>query len=148
MLKVEAHFCFPNFCFLLDRKSTRLNSSHLGISYAVFCLKKQSYGSASGLLVYYVFDGMICGGEDVMAVPLERRRHILFFNDPATTEISTLSLHDALPISEHLRPCLELCMDLKTYSRFVDLFHGNTDRKSTRLNSSHLGISYAVFCLK
>src|SRR5574337_350858 len=51
-----------------DRKSTRLNSSHHSISYAVFCLKKKKY--------YY-----------------------FFFNDTATTEIYTLSLHDALPIS-------------------------------------------------
>src|ERR1039458_335696 len=53
----------------VDRKSTRLNSSHLGISYAVFCLKKNT------------------------------RRSPVFPNDPATTEIYTLSLHDALPIS-------------------------------------------------
>src|SRR2546430_2631217 len=51
-----------------DRKSTRLNSSHSQISYAVFCLKKKQ------LLIFF------------------------FFNDTATTEIYTLSLHDALPI--------------------------------------------------
>src|SRR5574344_2212427 len=63
-----------------------------------------------------------------------------FFNDTATTEIYTLSLHDALPICypQHLKerilsPTGHLC---------------NTDRKSTRLNSSHQIISYAVFCLK
>src|SRR5215216_7162272 len=63
-----------------------------------------------------------------------------FFNDTATTEIYTLSLHDALPISRAWprarrayvpRPCA--C---------------SRDRKSTRLNSSHQIISYAVFCLK
>src|SRR5256885_3686128 len=68
-----------------------------------------------------------------------------FFNDTATTEIYTLSLHDALPIlsrrgadwSRHRRS------DPKR------LRTGRlTDRKSTRLNSSHLVISYAVFCLK
>src|SRR5256885_10857733 len=70
-----------------------------------------------------------------------------FFNDTATTEIYTLSLHDALPISSGdgaavQRPAL------------VDLPAGSCtgatreDRKSTRLNSSHLVISYAVFCLK
>src|SRR5215475_15790086 len=63
-----------------------------------------------------------------------------FFNDTATTEIYTLSLHDALPI------CLdfgERChMD---YRKPVDF---EADRKSTRLNSSHVKISYAVFCLK
>src|SRR3989337_223497 len=55
-----------------------------------------------------------------------------FFNDTATTEIYTLSLHDALPRSEERR-----------VGKSVDL-----DRKSTRLNSSHGSISYAVFCLK
>src|SRR6266542_6011759 len=61
-----------------------------------------------------------------------------FFNDTATTEIYTLSLHDALPIS----PCFwprRHCGCLPMARR---------DRKSTRLNSSHGSISYAVFCLK
>src|SRR2546427_537908 len=58
-----------------DRKSTRLNSSHSQISYAVFCLKKKKKRTYS-LLSFAFF----------------------FFNDPATTEISTLPLHDALPI--------------------------------------------------
>src|ERR671918_2065602 len=65
-----------------------------------------------------------------------------FFNDTATTEIYTLSLHDALPISSArtagVAPARRTC-------RRVWL---PTDRKSTRLNSSHLVISYAVFCLK
>src|SRR5574341_291344 len=56
---------------LLDRKSTRLNSSHQLISYAVFCLKKK-----------------------------KKKKYFFFFNDTATTEIYTLSLHDALPISD------------------------------------------------
>src|SRR5471030_3453834 len=67
-----------------------------------------------------------------------------FFNDTATTEIYTLSLHDALPI----------CKRLVRHRRFPGGKHDVTndrnrcrDRKSTRLNSSHLGISYAVFCL-
>src|SRR5579864_9744335 len=62
-----------------------------------------------------------------------------FFNDTATTEIYTLSLHDALPISTHrrTRPC---CLGLQRCC--------GRDRKSTRLNSSHMSISYAVFCLK
>src|SRR5947209_16962081 len=76
---------------------------------------------------------------------------ILFFNVTATTEIYTLSLHDALPISR--RP-LQLAPGLgrvglervhlrRPYEAWI---HG--DRKSTRLNSSHANISYAVFCLK
>src|SRR5471030_3357283 len=68
--------------------------------------------------------------------------YFFFFNDTATTEIYTLSLHDALPIST--LTCLP-------FTRFVSQKLGEPterDRKSTRLNSSHLGISYAVFCLK
>src|SRR5256885_7590896 len=81
-----------------------------------------------------------------------------FFNDTATTEIYTLSLHDALPIfadnfgfwpyDKHL-PCgrrpqkaLTICLQGRRGR------NTGRDRKSTRLNSSHLVISYAVFCLK
>src|SRR2546429_3753961 len=70
-----------------------------------------------------------------------------FFNDTATTEIYTLSLHDALPICDAIFTRLCQAMDradLATDPRFAD----NADRKSTRLNSSHGYISYAVFCLK
>src|SRR5260221_2807536 len=70
-----------------------------------------------------------------------------FFNDTATTEIYTLSLHDALPI------CAVPAG--RRGRRAVRLAHGplqcqphHRDRKSTRLNSSHTVISYAVFCLK
>src|SRR5256885_11938764 len=66
-----------------------------------------------------------------------------FFNDTATTEIYTLSLHDALPIS--LREEFELPAP-GTWPA-SDQYEVR-DRKSTRLNSSHLVISYAVFCLK
>src|SRR2546430_10660102 len=89
-----------------------------------------------------------------------------FFNDTATTEIYTLSLHDALPIWR--RPdyaAAVLGADLRgRRARHHDsrhdplhgrggilrshLHHGRRDRKSTRLNSSHSQISYAVFCLK
>src|SRR2546426_2568131 len=87
-------------------------------------------------------------------------RVLFFFNDTATTEIYTLSLHDALPIfhewitvdspkpppivlNKHcpLCPFQHMC---QTQAEQED----NLDRKSTRLNSSHLVISYAVFCLK
>src|SRR5258708_27291336 len=67
-----------------------------------------------------------------------------FFNDTATTEIYTLSLHDALPISS--RPPVSILTDDSPSTS-----HATTprrDRKSTRLNSSHQIISYAVFCLK
>src|SRR2546422_1692965 len=79
---------------------------------------------------------------------------VFFFNDTATTEIYTLSLHDALPI---LAPnwfrlkgdCFWLAA-LKKFRASRDWWRRNSkaDRKSTRLNSSHGYISYAVFCLK
>src|SRR5215467_15815990 len=71
-----------------------------------------------------------------------------FFNDTATTEIYTLSLHDALPIW-HMPPGLAPPRWSPTRSREKWRRRGSAgDRKSTRLNSSHLVISYAVFCLK
>src|SRR2546426_11736824 len=82
-----------------------------------------------------------------------------FFNDTATTEIYTLSLHDALPISRlfsgRVRDVTEFLADIgwnrdfgamRVRATYQDPCH--QDRKSTRLNSSHLVISYAVFCLK
>src|SRR5258708_31838737 len=72
-----------------------------------------------------------------------------FFNDTATTEIYTLSLHDALPISRdpyadpHDHKGKSLVADLRAFEKLP-----RQDRKSTRLNSSHQIISYAVFCLK
>src|SRR2546426_8538611 len=83
-----------------------------------------------------------------------------FFNDTATTEIYTLSLHDALPILREARrianrpavavPVRLLAVDVgvgaETDAR--QAVARREDRKSTRLNSSHLVISYAVFCLK
>src|SRR5256885_16254226 len=68
-----------------------------------------------------------------------------FFNDTATTEIYTLSLHDALPIL--LPPVLSWGRVLN-HPRSGSSCSLTGDRKSTRLNSSHLVISYAVFCLK
>src|SRR3989442_15535374 len=79
-----------------------------------------------------------------------------FFNDTATTEIYTLSLHDALPISAKHPPAafprtrrypggaVGRIEDSAVIRRAVRC----RDRKSTRLNSSHVRISYAVFCLK
>src|SRR2546429_7355261 len=77
-----------------------------------------------------------------------------FFNDTATTEIYTLSLHDALPISEHPQPESTSCelAASRLQSIGTAILRGckmpSQDRKSTRLNSSHGYISYAVFCLK
>src|SRR5437879_11084016 len=71
----------------------------------------------------------------------------LFFMPPPSSEIYTLSLHDALPISRRGRP------QRRTARRHLDPDgpapqQRDQDRKSTRLNSSHRCISYAVFCLK
>src|SRR3990170_7326458 len=73
-----------------------------------------------------------------------------FFNDTATTEIYTLSLHDALPISDR-RPSGRGDRPPAGSGRPVSTGRARSvgvDRKSTRLNSSHQIISYAVFCLK
>src|SRR3712207_8482158 len=96
--------------------------------------------------------------------------YLFFFNDTATTKISTLPLHDALPISrpEAAAPPPRLeqpeeLVDGSSPGRVVPLedlvdedpealvqrrLLRDPDRKSTRLNSSHANISYAVFCLK
>src|SRR6266571_888155 len=97
-----------------DRKSTRLNSSHMSISYAVFCLKKKNRRRTcaaetiaacsdvapteiGGVRVPVVF---LLGQQSPMTVSqgVQTARLLFFFNDTATTEIYTLSLHDALPI--------------------------------------------------
>src|SRR3712207_8203039 len=91
-------------------------------------------------------------------------RFFFFFNDTATTEIYTLSLHDALPIL--VRAALDAegfeSVPVVSYAaKYASAFYGpfrevahsapafgdRRDRKSTRLNSSHANISYAVFCL-
>src|SRR2546422_5948327 len=75
-----------------------------------------------------------------------------FFNDTATTEIYTLSLHDALPISSRASRAESAAWVVPpfevTRSRSTSGASSDADRKSTRLNSSHGYISYAVFCLK
>src|SRR5256885_7329374 len=83
-----------------------------------------------------------------------------FFNDTATTEIYTLSLHDALPISRSTGESRQGQQQPSTRCDQPDSADSGQvlgaaenltrigDRKSTRLNSSHLVISYAVFCLK
>src|SRR2546430_13556793 len=69
-----------------------------------------------------------------------------FFNDPAPTEIYTLPLHDALPISRYEYANLGFGLLGVALARRSGKSY--EDRKSTRLNSSHSQISYAVFCLK
>src|SRR5205807_10319198 len=104
---------------------------------------------------------------DTPTLPALLLLSLFFFNDPATTEIYTLSLHDALPISaledelgahaqrdQGIEPATDAAVQHHRHlvaDRFVDRrqhLQGRRDRKSTRLNSSHLVISYAVFCLK
>src|SRR6266704_2511865 len=93
-----------------DRKSTRLNSSHVSISYAVFCLKKKIHasggsemidtavhGAGPGVRVLAVTVLTSLGDAALDAVGLVGPPDF-FLNDTATTEIYTLSLHDALPI--------------------------------------------------
>src|SRR3954462_9264091 len=97
----------------LDRKSTRLNSSHTIISYAVFCLKKnqkknkRDYQNHAG---FTLSDKAVASTTPMRALQSRRVEppsasatqvaipSCFFFNDTATTEIYTLSLHDALPI--------------------------------------------------
>src|SRR5438445_2674019 len=72
-----------------------------------------------------------------------------FFRARPTTEIYTLSLHDALPISAFYRRTSSVDSLVKMPPLARNLVDTNAlDRKSTRLNSSHANISYAVFCLK
>src|ERR1035438_10245382 len=97
----------------VERKSTRLNSSHLGISYAVFCLKKKHrrtlhpprshppHGQPLGRAPAFPTRRSSDRGRHQPDGPRLRRvdpQIRFFFNDTATTEIYTLSLHDALPI--------------------------------------------------
>src|ERR1039458_5494851 len=96
-----------------DRKSTRLNSSHLGISYAVFCLKKKKTecSATSGRVLAtsispatqrtrprYSWTASSCTCRQISSPSSSTLALLFFFNDTATTEIYTLSLHDALPI--------------------------------------------------
>src|SRR3712207_8040619 len=89
--------------------------------------------------------------------------YLFFFNDTATTEIYTLSLHDALPIliiRGYTMKRLDILIPHERLDDVNELLHKHKvggmsfyeikgrDRKSTRLNSSHANISYAVFCLK
>src|SRR6266576_1188661 len=132
-----------------DRKSTRLNSSHVENSYAVFCLKKKRVGEepeggeqsengegGGGT------DDRGAGGDD------HRVAELFFFNETATTEPYTLSLHDALPIYVAPHGKLGILLAQPGQLRPLILAQRAVDRKSTRLNSSHVEISYAVFCLK
>src|SRR3954467_8645838 len=147
---------------VLDRKSTRLNSSHTIISYAVFCLKKkisllltlpppsptppchQSPATSPRASVQLGATSSSAGGHGTQG---GRYGCFFFFNKTATPEIYTLSLHGALPIW-----FLPHKTDKGTFGNTWPVVLAENeealDRKSTRLHSSHTIISYAVFCLK
>src|SRR5690349_24767417 len=91
--------------------------------------------------------------------PILRSLHLFSFTHTATTEIYTLSLHDALPILGYYSTFDMISSDIDNAVEVLNSILENTggapffepdgrDRKSTRLNSSHVEISYAVFCLK
>src|SRR6266511_1849676 len=80
-----------------DRKSTRLNSSHVKISYAVFCLKKKKKELNDPALREREAARLLHSARG-FRLRCQWHRQLFFFNDTATTEIYTLSLHDALPI--------------------------------------------------
>src|SRR5476649_2358182 len=137
-----------------DRKSTRLNSSHTVRSYAVFCLKKKNSAiSPSGSecsprirawKARTMWNQRPCWRCSMRFARPDMRSFLFVFNDTATTEIYTLSLHDALPI---LIACASLSVSTDIRCSYQPMASAS-DRKSTRLNSSHTVISYAVFCLQ
>src|SRR5471030_2238918 len=138
-----------------DRKSTRLNSSHLGISYAVFCLKKKNRPvRASGGRSHSSTRSSVCrgpaglcldcssGGRSRVAPrPTARFFFFLMIRRPPRSTLfpyTTLFRSSCATLGAHA-----LGSFCRRRAELLVL-----DRKSTRLNSSHLGISYAVFCLK
>src|SRR5215467_10879589 len=131
-----------------DRKSTRLNSSHLVISYAVFCLKTKRHCDRPWCSRKHSWCAASAAQTPHRCSSPAGRGRAFFFNDTATTEIYTLSLHDALPISPP-HPG-RIAFDSVTlpdgatrqHATTVSAGTAETDRKSTRLNSSHLVISY------
>src|SRR6266478_2779661 len=144
-----------------DRKSTRLNSSHSQISYAVFCLKKKNFVVDDAIVMIEncfrnlekgmtPFRAAIEGAHQIGFTVLSISISLVafFFNVPATTEIYTLSLHDALPIWHRDEPPDERRTRIARRHVAGDDARPVPDRKSTRLNSSHSQISYAVLCLK
>src|ERR1039457_4022889 len=152
----------PKYCLLAtaDRKSTRLNSSHLVISYAVFCLEKPVESTPAlprppwtlprRLLARNTATGaggvLSLGGErrELPSIPSPRSFH-LFFLMIRRPPRSTLFPYTTLFRSVHALAKAGAHRGGRGTGCFVQ---ATGDRKSTRLNSSHLVISYAVFCLK
>src|ERR1039457_5862736 len=148
------------FLQALDRKSTRLNSSHLVISYAVFCLKKKKKKKQKKSAQAQVDTQHQCRTQ------LSHRHHRLDSDCRLSTLALALSsficffffLMIRRPPRSTLFPYTTLFRSDRTLSSlrpeilfrdcYTHLPLNVIDRKSTRLNSSHLVISYAVFCLK
>src|SRR6516162_2345320 len=133
-----------------DRKSTRLNSSHLVISYAVFCLKKKTEKFVRGGRYEIVLPLLGCLQPCHHVVQRDRDfGHLVFF----FVLIRRPPISPLFPYTTLFRSALSPSPScpIRTVahcSRRAGWRPGRADRKSTRLNSSHLVISYAVFCLK
>src|ERR1022692_1975457 len=140
-----------------DRKSTRLNSSHLVISYAVFCLKKKN---PSWLQIPPAYAVRLCsssrrhrsegGIPPSCELPCYRgsrswQPHLFcfFFNDTAPTEIYTFSLHDALPISLVLRGGMNL---LEQSENAIVVFRGDPDTIRSEEHTSELQSPCNLVC--
>src|SRR5471032_2434431 len=147
-----ADACQSIGCDVRDRKSTRLNSSHITISYAVFCLKKKNTAVSSALMSRREESASIsrvrivlCIGRSFEKVGQQLVRHCFFFLMIRRPPRSTL-----FPYTTLFRSASGAAVT--TTPVYTSTPHtvpvGLVDRKSTRLNSSHIPISYAVFCLK
>src|SRR6202451_710859 len=148
----------------LDRKSTRLNSSHPTISYAVFCLKKKNkkkrkrkaHDRGAGALPHPhattpSHAGIICLGSPFSQLVSPHSRHdsCFFFLMIRRPPRSTLFPYTTLFRSpDHRFGLLTHLGEHRVDTLFFQSVQPHEDRKSTRLNSSHRNISYAVFCLK
>src|SRR5476651_5779 len=124
----------------IDRKSTRLNSSHANISYAVFCLKKKKNEPA------HWFDDNAMAKADERSKKLYflagreqvapyKNRTCFFFKDTATTEIYTLSLHDALPISASFQRCRSPSGRYRPPARHPDERNTRSEEHTSELQS-------------
>src|SRR5471032_827696 len=120
----------------LDRKSTRLNSSHITISYAVFCLKKKKTPTISRCPVSRHSPIPFPASTRSTSPAVSTIVPIFFFNDTATTEIYTLSLHDALPIS---RAIAIVIRDAGRIPRWIQIecSIGRSEEHTSELQSHH-----------
>src|SRR5215469_14460986 len=132
----------PNLTVFEDRKSTRLNSSHVEISYAVFCLKKKKTVEQDAAAAGFQRAGQHVEKRGLAGAVL------FFFLMIRRPPRSTLFPYTTLFRSSRTSPCSPHWCRLRAGCASRPAGRGRADRKSTRLNSSHVEISYAVFCLK